>query len=364
MNQKMIQAVHIYILLIMSTGFMVHVLIIPAILSTSNRDAWLSVIFSTIPFILWILLIFYIYKKLNTTDDILFLIKRKFSKSRVFIIFSFVFGSYFLFSAFITFKYTFFWANANYAFEVPNFVIILLFALICLYASTKGIRTISTIAFLVLPFVSLFGFLVGLGNSPNKNYELLFPIFENGYKDFIQGLIYSCAGLFEIIFLLFLTSFIKDRLKIKWLILTGIILVFLILGPLVGSISQFGPEEAAKLRNPAYEQWKLLKIGDHITRLDFLSIFQWLSGAFVRISLSIFIADKIFLFNKKVKWAIPILYLLLIIGACIPWNATSFFNFLQKYYFPISFIFQICTMLLFLLIIQFKGDHHEESSFQ
>lgn len=362
MNQKMIQAVHIYILLIMSTGFMVHVLIIPAILSTSNRDAWLSVIFSTIPFIFWILLVFYIYKKLKTRDDVLSLLKRKLSPSWVIIIFSIVFGTYFLISAFITLKYTFFWANANYTFEVPNFIIVLLFALICFYASLKGIRTISTIAFLVLPIVSFFGFLVGIGNSPNKNYELLFPIFENGYKDFIQGLVHTCSGLFEIIFLLFLTSYIKDRLKVKWLIIVGIILVFLILGPLVGAISEFGPEEAAKLRNPAYEQWKLLTIGVHITRLDFLSIFQWLSGAFVRISLSLFIAEKIFMFNQKIKWILPILYLLLIIGACIPWNATSFFYFLQHYFFPISLIFQICTMLILLLIIHLKGDNHEESS--
>lgn len=360
MNRKMIQAVHIYILLIMSTGFMVHVLIIPALLSTSNRDAWLSVFFSTIPFILWILLVFYVYKKLNTLD-ILSLLKRKLSSSGVFIL-SIVFGTYFLISAFITLKYTFLWANDNYTYEIPNFVVVLLFVLICLYASVKGIRTISTIAFLLLPFVSFFGFLVGIGNSPNKNYELLFPIFENGYKDFLQGLVHTCSGLFEIIFLVFLTSYIKDRLKVKWLILTGFILVFLTLGPLIGAISEFGSEEAVKLRNPAYEQWKLLTIGVHVTRLDFLSIFQWLSGAFVRISLSLFIAEKIFMLNQKIKWILPILYLILIIGTCIPWDATSFFYFLQKYFFPISLIFQICTMLLLFLIIHLKGDNHEEIS--
>lgn len=362
MNEKLIQAVHIYVLVIMSTGFMVHVLIIPAILTSSNRDAWLSVIFSTVPLIVWILLIFYIYKKLYTHHDILSLLKQKLSKSWIIIIFSILIAAYFLISAFITLKYTFFWANANYTFDVPNFIIVLLFALICYYASAKGIRTISSIALLVFPIVSFFGFLVGIGNSQNKNYELLFPVFENGYRDFIQGLVYSCAGLFEMIFLLFLMSYIKDRLKVKWLILVGIFLVFLTLGPLMGAISQFGPEEAEKLRNPAYEQWKLLEIGKHITRLDFLSIFQWLSGAFVRISLSLLIADKLFFIKKRKKWVLPTLYVLLIIGACIPLNATSFFYFLQTYFFPFSLIFQICTLLFLLLIIHLKGDQHEESS--
>ncbi|UKJ83795.1 endospore germination permease (plasmid) [Priestia megaterium] len=362
MNQKVIQSVHIYILLIMSTGFMVHVLVIPTILSTSNRDAWLSVIFSTAPFLLWIMLVFYIYKKLINQKDILLVLKEKLSQSWFFIIFSIVFGLYFLISAFITLKYTFFWANANYTFEIPNFVIILSFTLICLYASSKGIRTISTIALLMLPFVVFFGFLVGIGNSPNKNYELLFPIFEKGYKEVIQGLVHTCAGLFEIIFVLFLTSFLKDKLKFKWLLLSGMILVLLTLGPLVGVLSEFGPEEAAKFRNPAYEQWKLLEISQHITRLDFLSIFQWFSGAFVRISLALFITNKIFLFKKKTNWVLPILYGILIIGLLIPWDATSFFYFLKNFYFPISLILQICTVIFLLLIIHLKGGHHEESS--
>ncbi|WP_433959145.1 endospore germination permease [Cytobacillus horneckiae] len=362
MSRRLIQSLHIYVLLIMSTGFMVHVLVIPTLLSTSSRDSWLTAILSIIPFTLWILLIFHIYKKLKTHDNILTLLKQKSFPSWVFNMLSFVFGCYFLVSALVTLKHTFFWANANYTFEVPDFVIITLFALICLYASAKGIRTISTIALLVLPFVSFFGFLVGFGNTPHKNYELLFPIFEHGYKELLYGLVQTCAGLFEISFLLFLTSFIKDRLKLKWLIIVGIILMFLILGPLVGAITEFGPEEAAKFRNPAYEQWKLLIIGDHITRLDFLSIFQWLSGAFVRISLFLFIAERTFMLKKNTKWLLPFLYFILIIAACIPWNATSFFYFLQKYYFPISLIFQLSMMLFLLLFIHIKGDHHEESS--
>lgn len=39
MDQKVIQALHIYVLIIMNTGFMVHVLLLPNILSASQRDA-------------------------------------------------------------------------------------------------------------------------------------------------------------------------------------------------------------------------------------------------------------------------------------------------------------------------------------
>lgn len=362
MGQKVINAIHIYILLIISTGFMVHVLIIPVLLSTTGRDAWLTVILSTIPLSFWILFVFYIYKKLTNQGDLLSLIVQKYKHHWIYFILTFVIGSYFLLTAFITLKFTLFWAKGNYILESPSFVILLMFSIVCFYATYKGLRTISTIAFLVLPFVSFFGFLVGIGNSPNKNYALLFPLFENGLSDFFHGFIYTCAGLFEIISLLFITPFVKDKLKIRWVLCVGIILVCLILGPLMGALAEFGPYEAAKMSNPVYEEWRLLKLGEHITRLDFLSIFQWLSGAFVRISLSMFMAERIFIYRKKKNWVLPTLYLSLFISTCIPWEARSFLFFLKTYFFPISLIFQICILLLFLLLLHLKGVPHEENT--
>jgi spore germination protein KB len=359
MNQKYIQAIHIYVLIIISTGFMVHVLTIPLLLTTSKRDSWVSVASSFIPFLCWILLIFYIYKKLNN-EDIMSLLKRKIAFSWIYWIISILVALFFLLTAFISLKYTLFWAKANYTIEVPNFVVIFLFSLICWYASAKGILTISTIALAILPFVTAFGFFIGIGNIPHKNYELLFPIFEHGYNDFLQGIFYTCSGLFEITFLFFLTPYLKNKLKMKWLIAVGFILVGLTFGPLVGAITEFGPEEASKMRNPAYEQWKLLSISQHVTRLDFLSIFQWLSGAFTRISLSLFIADKLLSNNKKNRWVLSILYIILIILVCIPFSATSFLFALRKFFFPISLFFQLVILLLFLLIIHFKGDLNEK----
>jgi spore germination protein KB len=341
---------------------MVHVLIIPILLSTSSRDSWVSVMFSTVPFILWILLVFYLYKKMTKHRDVLLLLRKKFNHNWFYIFFTILLGSYFLLEAFITLKFTFIWAKGNYTLDTPDLVIITMFALVCYYSSSKGLLTISTISLLSLPIVSAFGFLVGIGNSNSKTYELLFPIFENGYSQFLHGIIYSCSGLFDIVFLLFLIPFVKNKLKLKWLIITGVILVLLILGPLTGAISEFGPHEAAKLINPAYEEWRLLKIGEHITRLDFLSIFQWLSGAFVRISLSLFIVERIVNHNKKKLWLLPTLYIILIISATIPWDASSFYLFLQNYYFPINLGFQIGIFLLFLLLIHLVGVQHEEST--
>lgn len=354
MDKKFIYSVHIYILLIMSTGFMLHVFIVPSVLTSTHRDSWITVIASILPFIIWTSLVFYLYKKLKN-EDVLSLMFKVLYKPLAYIL-STILVIYFLLTAFVTFRFTLIWANINYTQDIPSIVVVFLITLICFYAALKGIRTVSTIAFLILPPVVLFGFLVGIGNGKNKNYGLLFPIFEKGYHDFFHGFVYTCSGFFEIIFILFLNSFLKDKVKIKWLMIVSFILLMLILGPLTGAIMEFGPVEAEKMRNPVYEQWKLLTLGVNITRLDFLSIYQWLSGAFIRISLNLFIANYIINYSGRKKWSLPILSLVLFVAVMIPWNASSFYSFLQYYYFPINFIFLVCTMLIFLVISKLKGD--------
>lgn len=354
MNKKFIYSTHIYILLIMSTGFMLHVFVVPTVLTSAHRDSWVTVIASILPFLVWTGLVFYLYKKLNN-EDILSVMFKVLYKPLAYIL-SAIFVAYFLLSAFVTFRITLIWANNNYTQDTPNIVVVFLIALICFYAAVKGIRTISTIAFLILPPVVLFGFIVGIGNEKNKDYGQLFPIFERGYQDFFHGFIYTCSGFFEIIVILFLISYLKDKVKVKWLMIVSFILLMLILGPLTGAIMEFGPVEAEKMRNPVYEQWKLLTLGENITRLDFLSIFQWLSGAFIRISLNLYIANYIINYSGRKKWSLPVFSLVLLVAVMIPWNASSFFSFLQSYYFPINLIFLLCTMLLFLVISKLKGD--------
>ncbi|XRD23741.1 hypothetical protein AABM34_14730 [Lysinibacillus fusiformis] len=47
--------------------------------------------------------------------------------------------------------------------------------------------------------------------------------------------------------------------------------------------------EASKQRYPAYEEWGLVTIGRYIEHLDFFSIYQWLTGTFIRVSFLLYI---------------------------------------------------------------------------
>ncbi|MED1467593.1 endospore germination permease [Bacillus salipaludis] len=353
MIQKVIHSTNIYILLIMSTGFMVHVLLHPVILTSSKRDSWLSVIASVVPLILWTVMIYYLNKKFEQKNMFSLLISLHPLISYPIRI---LFSLYFFLTAFITFKYTGFWAKSNYAYDIPSFIVVVPFAFLCYYASLKGIRTIGSLSIFLLPLVLLFGFLVGIGNIKNKDYSMLFPVFEHGNQGFFYGIIYTCASSFEIMYFLFITPYIKDRIKIKPLMFVSIGIFFLTLGPLVGAIAEFGAEEAEKLKVPAYEQWKLLTLGVHITRLDFLSIFQWFSGAFIRISLSMFIVNQLLDHYQKMKWILPVLYTLLIVSVLIPWDFSSFFSHLYSVYFPASMVFLFFAFGLLFFLSRIKGD--------
>ncbi|MEH7114289.1 MULTISPECIES: endospore germination permease [Bacillaceae] len=353
MSQKVIHSTHVYILLIMSTGFLVHVLLHPIILTVSKRDSWISVIGSVVPFILWTAMIYYLNKKFEKKNilSVLFSLHPMISY-----LIRIIWGVYFFLTAFITFQYTDFWAKSNYTSDIPDFLVVVPFAALCYFASLKGIRTIGSLSIFLLPLVVMFGLLVGIGNIKNKDYSLLFPVFEHGYKDFFLGVMYTCACVFEIIYFLFITPYIEDRIKIKPLLLVCIGLVFLAVGPLAGGIAEFGAEEAAKMKVPAYEEWKLLTIGVHITRLDFLSIFQWLSGAFIRISLNMFIVNKLLDSHKKKNWILLFLYILLITSVLIPWDFSSFFTLLYSVYYPVSLVFLLLLVGLLFFLKKDKGD--------
>jgi spore germination protein (amino acid permease) len=337
----------------MSTGFLVHVLLHPVILTSSKRDSWLSVIGSVALFIPWTCMIYYLNKKFEQKNmfSMLFSLHPLLSYPiRI------LFCLYFFLTAFITFKYTGFWAKSNYTSDIPGFIVVVPFASLCYYASLKGIRTIGSLAIFLLPLVFVFGFLVGIGNIKNKDYSMLFPVFERGYKNFFFGIMHTCASLFEIIYFLFITPYLKDRIKFKPLMLVSIVLFLLALGPLAAAIAEFGAEEAEKLKVPAYEEWKLLTLGIHITRLDFLSIFQWFSGAFIRISLDMFILNQLLDHYQKKKWILPILYSLLIISVLIPWDFSSFFSLLYSVYFPASLVFLFFAFGLLFILSRIKGD--------
>lgn len=181
--------------------------------------------------------------------------------------------------AYVTLFNTITWTTSTYMQLTPNAIIALPYLILCGLAAYYGIRSIVFTAGILLPIVIALGFLVGIGNYHIKDYSLLLPLFEKGYGDmFVASFLVMC-GFAELIFILFIQHHARTKLKTGYLFVLAFLLFGLALGPLVGAITIFGIEEAERLKYPAFSQWRVLELGQYLTRLDFFSIFQWLAGA-------------------------------------------------------------------------------------
>ncbi|SDD25946.1 spore germination protein (amino acid permease) [Paenibacillus sp. UNCCL117] len=334
-------------------GLMNHVLIIPVMLDAARRDAWVSTLVSVPPYLLWIAMLAFIVRRSGQkpiTDWISGLGGVWTGR-----IIRLAVCVYLLAVMFITLKDTVFWAKDSYLPETPLFVLCVLLLLICFFAARSGFAAIAILTGILLPFIVVFGFFIGIGNGPNKDYSFLFPIWEKGYLPMLHGCVPALAGLGELTLFLFMQHHVSTRVRFLHLAITGLILVGLTLGPITGAIAEFGTNEAVKQRYPVFEQWKLLIIAHNIERLDFLSIYQWYAGAFVRLSVSLCLLVELLGKGRSVRYrdiVLLILLVLLLCGALLPFTDNSFYLWLKTQYFWISLPFLVLlTLWLFILAL-------------
>ncbi|MEH6996511.1 endospore germination permease [Neobacillus drentensis] len=344
-------------IVILSTGFMNHVLVLPLLLDQSGRDAWISVLVSIPPFFLWLCVLYYIMRKTNQ-QSLMLLIQQKFG-NLAFLLIVIPLELFLLAITIITLKETTYWISIDFLKATPIFVIAFCIMLLCSMTARAGISSIAQMSAIFLPMVVLFGFFVMLANMPYKHYSWLLPMMQNGWVPVWKGSLYSAGGLVEILFLLLFQQHIKQKVKFWHLAMIGIFLVGLTLGPLLAAIAEFGPHLATKQRHPAYEEWRLVEITKYITHLDFLSLFQWMTGAVIRIAMSLYLCVDVLNFkSKRVRnstlWVISCAVLVL---ALVPISDTEYYGMLKHHYFPLfvpTIILISIVLLIFCYTIKYK----------
>ncbi|WP_282937750.1 endospore germination permease [Paenibacillus sp. RC67] len=357
-SSNKISVLQLCIILTMTVGLANHVTVIPLLLQTAKRDAWISVIAAFLFFIAWIWIPFAIASKTGQANLIDWL------KSHVGVWFARLIqgaaAAYLLSIAFIAMKETANWTKVTYLPQTPLIVIVISLVILCCYTASKGIQAIAITAGVLLPFVVILGYFVMGANFQYKRYNLLFPMITNELSSIAQCAIYIGGGFIELIVILFMQHFLSR--PIKWVHLFALLSVMcgLTIGPLIGSIAAFGPEEAAMLRYPAYEQWRLVTIGDYVAHVDFFSIYQWLSGSFIRISLSIFLIVDLFQVRqpRKRQLFINLISLCLFILCLLPISDMTYIAYIHNYYaitFCTAFVFSLVLITLVVVKSKQKG---------
>lgn len=352
---KSISTFQATMVLILSIGLMNHVIVLPSLLGASGRDSWISTLVTGMLFLLWLPMVYWIISKTKQQHIIGWLHTHSHPLAAWTI--KILLFLYISLNLFVTLYSTFSWVKSTYMIQTPEYILFIPFIILCFIAAEAGIKTIAIAGGLVLPLVVVLGFMIMTANIQYKDYSLLFPIFENGITPVWDGIVILGGGFTEIFLLVLIQQFVKTDIKFRSLFFLGLFLLFISMGPIIGSITEFGPVQAAKISNPAYAQWRLLTMGKYLNRLDFLSIYQWLSGAFIRVSLSIFLMGELFqIKTKKIKNIVLLaISVSLIIALCIPIDIPAYRNFTERYYFKLSVI-SILVITFFINIVIFLKE--------
>ena len=351
------------LLVILSTGLLNHVILIPNLLTAAGRDSWLSVIvaYPISLFFLW--LVYYIVK--NSPNEGFFTLIRN-RLGRTFSTLLSIPVILFLFtSSYVTFRDLMTWLKAYFLADASVFMINCVLIIACSIITLAGVKSMAISSGFLLPLVVLFGVFIAITNTSLKEPSFLFPLFADGYSPLIRGVIYVLSGLLEIYIVILLQPFSQEPIKFKQLFLLMTFLTGLIFGPLSASIMEFGATEAVYFRYPAYEQWRVLSIGEYISHLDFFALYQWLSGALIRIGLFMYLLGTFFTNKKKHYRLNPKLVgglYLFLFGLMTIKVETYYFNrVIYKYFLPACmafFLFQILLSAIILKVLKKRDEKH------
>ncbi|MFE4704457.1 endospore germination permease [Peribacillus simplex] len=364
---KKIRSIQTLSIFFLSIGLLNHVMLIPFLLSTGGRDSWFFSILTIGLIPAWVYILSRIIKNMNNQSLTNWLENRFGNPIKNIVLFFIVI--YLISLVLATTKETIDWITTSFLFETPSLAIIIPFTLLCIFLAHSGMRSIAICSSVLLPIVVILGFFVATGNIPTKDYSHLLPLFENGYFHGVKAMKYSGYGLAELILIAFFQEKLTDKISRKVLVFICLGLVFLLLGPLTAAIAEFGPTLAEAMRYPAYEQWRLLTIGKYIEHTDFFSIYQWLAGAYIRVSLALFLITEIF--NRKTeKMKVGILFavgFLMVVISIVPFSNFKFLHVTQTFYYPGAFYF-LLLLSAFLFIGTFirskEGKRHENETIQ
>ncbi|GGH15278.1 GerAB/ArcD/ProY family transporter [Paenibacillus segetis] len=348
-----------FMLMMMTAGTMNHIMLIPIMLDKSGRDAWITVLVGGIFFIPWVLLVYGIMKKLGNRS--LKMAIEESSGKWVRILIMGMISLYLFAFAFYNLKEVIDWFKSTYLYETPTAATTIVLIIICVIAAYSGAAAIGSTAGILLPLSVLFLCLLFIFNTKFMDYSHVLPILEYGITPVIHGLPALFGGLTQIVLFIFIRPFLKENPRLITVVILHLVLILLIFDPIISGLSEFGPAEMHLQRYPRHDQWILVKLGRYIEHIDFLFIFQWLSGAYISVSLCLFlIVEYVFPSSKRLIGIVTIAIILT--GLCIaPISNLEMYYVVSDKFLYISAIYtSVLVLLMFFLIGRPNNSHSEK----
>lgn len=324
-----------------------------AIIKSSGKDAYISVLLAGIIGFLILLMIFYIS---NYDED-------KSIGELNLCIFGPILGK--IINVFLIIIALFIGASAMYNLinfivsqflsETPLLVIGIFFSLLCLYINIKGIETISRVSLIFIVMNTILYFTAVFGLLPEVELSNLKPFLEFGWTSPLKGIFYLITLNISPIFLLLSIpkKNIVDKNKIKkTLSIFYIISVIFMFATIFITLSVLGIELSTLYQYPEYIVLKRINLFNFLDRLENILNIQWILGLFIVNSIVIYYTSEIIKKNNKIIKAIISLVILLL-STYLFSNNTSFNNWSYNFLPYIRLVF-ILIHVIILIVLLFK----------
>jgi spore germination protein (amino acid permease) len=354
-----INIVQLLMIFALTNGLIDHVIINPMLLDASGRDAWVTVFITGSMFIVWCLLLAWMMKKSGQQKWQKWIADKTHPVVSWILILPVCVILYLIGAT--TVLHTVKWNTTNYLPASPALVLVLALVIICCFITVWGLRVIAVTAGILFPIVCVLGVFVSVFNHSEKDYKLLTPILEHGWAPVGDGIIYAASGYIEVVFLLLLQHRLSEKIRVWQVFGYSLFIVGIMLGPIIGAITEFGPREAANQMTSPYEQWRLVKIGEYFEHVDFFSIFQWLSGACIRISLAVYLlTDVLKLRGNARKWVTAVIMVSYIFIGVIRTNDYSYYQWMSQVFLPSSLGILLIVTLIWMMITLFAKPYRKD----
>lgn len=254
--------------------------------------------------------------------------------------------------------------------DSPLLIYSLITLLVASYAVAKGLEVITRLNEIMIPVGLLTLVLIALVNVKDTDLKNFLPVLANGFLPPIKGGMLIQSWILEIVIILQLIPYIKDKKNIKkcMTISVGVIGFSMELGVL--TIAVFG-KLTGELLFPALEYVRFASIGEYIKNLDITIMGIWITGMFIKATLVFYAIvlgiSQLFGLKTYKSMILPVGLLLLSISTVGPDRITNLLNFLHRtlpfYTFSITFI--IPGLLLAVAIIRgIPGNKGKEAKGQ
>ncbi|KIY20968.1 MULTISPECIES: GerAB/ArcD/ProY family transporter [Mesobacillus] len=350
------QSVFLLSMILPVTG---HFLLLPTIFSFSGHEAWVAILLAA-P--LSFLFGFILYRLHTIFPNYTFndMLTQTFGK---------IAGNflnigllcYFFYLMLITFYGMIDFIQVIFLPETPRFVIAIPFFLVVLYASYSGIESIARISEALLPIIIFTGSTIGIATIPEKNYKLLLPVFENGLISLTSSIVLTIA-LYGETLLLLMIHIKKDHAKSRSLMFTNtllmVLITFMFLGTVTGTISVFGEKLVQTLEYPAQSIVRLVSFG-FIERFDIYGIAVIVLGSVIRASVLLISIYQIFrkwVSSEKAKWPIQLAIIIAIVffSFAVIDSHRHFISIYITNYYPLTAVISFGLPLITWIVSEFK----------